>query len=333
VTRSLFVRHPALLALALALTTALVEGCSANAYYSQSYLPADHNQAFRDRYPRADRLFNAFDYGHARLSELLYTQPDEAATRLERQEFDWIVKRLLVDPPKLPLDGEAIEPSFSRFAPEVHEMFEWSHMLHRQVYDILADDRIPPDRKDDEVARVVHYYRSRHQVAFSTTPKDMALMDGQPYSGTFRAKAPKFNGLIWAYHWMQVAVYEALLTGHTPDERKALVTAVLDRFSSMLVDPPGRLPSVMPMTAAVAPTFAARYPDAAIVFDNLHAMHDVVSDVLAAHPDDRAAQRRELLAAVARYRDDTTAVTTRAEWLEMSRAMNVRRMGGSAIVR
>ena len=212
-------------------------------------------------------------------------------------------------------------------------MFEWSHMLHRQVYDILADDRIPSDRKDAEVARVVHYFRSRRDVAFSTTPKDMELMDGQPYSGAFRAKAPKFNGLIWAYHWMQVAVYEALLTGTTDAERKRLVKGVLDRFSSMLVDPPRGLPSVMPMTAAVAPTFAARYPDAAIVFDNLHAMHDVVSDILAAHPQDRAAQRRELLAAAARYRDDTSAVTTRAEWLEMSRAMDVRRMGGSAISR
>jgi hypothetical protein len=132
---------------------------------------------------------------------------------------------------------------------------------------------------------------------------------------------------------MQVAVYEALLTGTTDAERKRLVKGVLDRFSSMLVDPPRGLPSVMPMTAAVAPTFAARYPDAAIVFDNLHAMHDVVSDILAAHPQDRAAQRRELLAAAARYRDDTSAVTTRAEWLEMSRAMDVRRMGGSAISR
>ena len=330
-TRSPFVRHPALLALAL--TTALVEGCSVNAYYPQSYLPAEHNQAFRDRYPQADRFFNAFDYGHARLSEVLYTRPDDAAEQLEGHELDWIVKRLLADPPRLPLDGEAIAPNFTRFAPEVHEMFEWSHTLHRQIYDILADDRIPPDRKDEEVARVMRYYTSRRNVAFSTTPKNMELMDGQPYSGTFRTKAPKFNGLIWAYHWMQVAVYEALLTGKTPGERKALVTAVLDRFSSMLVDAPQHLPSVMPMTAAVAPTFAARYPDAAIVFDNLHAMHDVVSDILAAHANDRAAQRRELLAAVARYRDDTSAVTTRAEWLEMSRAMDVRRMGGSAIAR
>jgi len=329
-TRARLAGRPALLALALA--TAAVVGCSANAYYDQSYLPAEHNHAFRDRHPRADRFFNAFDYGHATLSELLYTRLDDAPARLEGHEFDWIVRHLLVDPPKLPLDGAAIAPNFTRFAPDVHEMFEWSHMLHRQIYDILADDRIPPDRRDEEVARVMRYYRSRRNVAFSTTPKDMELMDGQPYSGTFRAKAPKFNGLIWAYHWMQVAVYEALLTGATPDERKALVTAVLERFSSM-VDAPGHLPTVMPMTAAVAPTFAARYPDAAIVFDNLHAMHDVVSDILTAHADDRAAQRQELLTAVARYRDDTSAVTTRAEWLEMSRTMDVRRMGGSAITR
>ena len=59
---------------------------------------------------------------------------------------------------------------------------------------------------------------------------------------------------------------------------------------------------------------------------------DVVSDILTAHAD-QAAQRQELLTAVARYRDDTSAVTTRAEWLEMSRTMDVRRMGGSAITR
>ena len=37
----------------------------------------------------------------------------------------------------------------------------------------------------------------------------------------------------------------------------------------------------MPMTAAVAPEFARRYPEFAIIFDNLHSMHDVISDVLA----------------------------------------------------
>ena len=31
----------------------------------QTYLGASYNWAFRDRFPHSDRLFNAFDYGHA----------------------------------------------------------------------------------------------------------------------------------------------------------------------------------------------------------------------------------------------------------------------------
>ena len=27
----------------------------------------------------------------------------------------------------------------------------------------------------------------------------------------FRSRNPKFNGLIWGYHWLQVGVYEPLL--------------------------------------------------------------------------------------------------------------------------
>ena len=96
----------------------------------------------------------------------------------------------------------------------------------------------------------------------------------------------------------------------------------------MLVDPPRTMPAVMPMTAAVAPVFAARYPDAAIIFDNLHAMHDVVSDILASSDVPRGEKRHALLVAAGRYRDSTSFITTRAEWLEMSRAMGLERMGG-----
>ena len=92
-----------------------------------------------------------------------------------------------------------------------------------------------------------------------------------------------------------------------------------------------RMPTVMPMTAAVAPVFASRYPEAAIIFDNLHAMHDVVSDILASPRVRRGEKRRELLTAAARYRDSTSFVTSRADWLTMSREMGVERMGGPAI--
>ena len=41
--------------------------------FEQFYFADGSNWAFRNTYPAADRLFNAFDYGHAILYERLYT--------------------------------------------------------------------------------------------------------------------------------------------------------------------------------------------------------------------------------------------------------------------
>ena len=72
--------------------------------YDQFYLQAPHNWEFRDRYAHADRLFNAFDYGHAILYETLWTRPDAPASRLEEREYDFLTKRVLVRPPRVPLE-------------------------------------------------------------------------------------------------------------------------------------------------------------------------------------------------------------------------------------
>jgi hypothetical protein len=45
-----------------------------------------------------------------------------------------------------------------------------------------------------------------------------------------------------------------------------------------------RYPRTMPMTAAIAPEFSRRHPRAAVIFDNLHMKHDIISDVLALLP-------------------------------------------------
>ena len=299
--------------------------------YHQFYTQASHNWEFRRKYPNADRLFNAFDYGHAILYETLLTEPDAPTSRLEQQEYDFITQRLLVRPPRLPLEESVIEVEYAKLVPEAKELFEWAHILHRQVYDVWADERLTAEQKDREVRRLLEHYRSRHRAALSVHPKDMHLMEGQPYSLTFRRRYPKFNGLIWAYHWLQVGLYEPLVTGGTPEARRAGVNAAVARFREMLVDPPRSMPSVMPMTAAVAPEFSRRYPEIAIVFDNLHAMHDVISDVLADSTIPRSRKRAEILQAVARYRDDTSSVTTVAEWRDMAEEMGVDRMGGRAV--
>lgn len=294
----------------------------------QFYLPAPHNWVFRAEYPAADRLFNAFDYGHAILYEVLWSRPAAPVSVLENDEYQLITRKLLVNPPRLPLEEAAIAPGYSRLVPEAKMMFEWAHVLHRQIYDVLADERLTDAQRDLQVSRLVAYYRSRPELAFSAKPKSMDLMEGQPYSLAFRKRFPKFNGLIWGYHWLQVGLYDALLAGKTPDEKSAMVSGAVARFRQMLVDPPHSFPYIMPMTPAIAPLFTARYPEAAAIFDNLHSMHDVISDILANDDVPRDRKRAEILKALARYRDDTTAVTTREDWLGMAQGMGVENQGG-----
>jgi hypothetical protein len=298
--------------------------------YPQTYLSAPYNWAFRDRFPAVDALFNAFDYGHAILYETLWRRPAAPPSELDVGRFQFITTQLLRHPPDVPLDERAIGPNWVRLAPEVAEMFEWAHLFHRQLYDIWSDDRLNPAQKDVQVARALRYYESRTDLAFSAKPKSMNLMEGQPYSLSFRKRFPKYNGLIWSYHWLQMTLYEALLAAASPAERKENVRAVVGRFWSLLEGAPDSLPSVMPQSATIAPRFTARYPEAAIIFDNLHSLHDVVSDVLADPSIPANAKRRTILQAAARYRDSTTSVTSVDEWKSMADAMGLAKMGGPA---
>ena len=59
--------------------------------YETFYLQAPHNWYFRNQYQGADRLFNAFDYGHAILYETLWTKPDAPAALLERRQYDYLI--------------------------------------------------------------------------------------------------------------------------------------------------------------------------------------------------------------------------------------------------
>jgi len=299
--------------------------------YAQRYLPGDFNWEFHARYPGAERLFYAFDFGHAVLYETLYATPNAPPSRLEEQAYGFLVDTLLRHPPRLPLAEDAIEPHYARLAPEAKAMFDWAHLLHRQIYDVWSDSRLTSAQKDARVAELVRYYRSRRDLAFSTHPKDMDLMEGQPYSLAFRRRFPKFNGLIWSYHWLQVGLYDALIAGADSASRDANVRAAIAHFWAMLDAAPARMPAMMPMTPAVAPRFAARYPEAAAIFDNLHSMHDVISDILASPVVPRSGKRAAILAAAARYRDDSSHITSIAEWREMAASMGADRMGGAAV--
>ena len=299
--------------------------------HEQFYLQAPHNWEFRRRYQPADRLFNAFDFGHAILYETLWSKPGAPTSALEQTWYDRLTREILIRPPRVPLEEAAIEVGYARLAPEAKQMFDWAHVLHRQVYDVWADESIPTARKDAEVQRLVGYYKTRRDLAFSSKPKSMVLMQEQPYSLAFRKQYPKFNGLIWAYHWLQIGLYEPLLVNTTPETRQAGVRTTVARFWQMLQSPTTTMPYVMPMTAAVAPEFAKRYPEVAIIFDNLHSMHDVISDILANDSVPRNRKRAEIIRAARLFRDDTSYVMTEQAWRTMAEHMGVENMGGPAM--
>ena len=316
----------------------LTSGCAwrgagashASAFYDQTYLSASHNWAFRGRFPGVDALFNAFDYGHAKLYETLWRNPRASRAVLDERQFQFITRDLLRQPPNVPLDEGAIAPEWEKLVPEVAAMFDWAHMLHRQIYDVWTDDRITPADKDARVAAVIAYYESRRALAFSAKPKNMNLMEGMPYSLSFRKRFPTYNGLIWSYHWLQMTLYEALLASTTPQQRRLNVDAVVARFWSLLDSAPASLPTAMPRSSEIAPEFSSRYPEAAIIFDNLHSLHDVVSDILADEAIPRAAKRSFILSAATSYRDDTTSIVSIDDWKSMAHAMDLAKMGGPA---
>ncbi len=319
-------------ALAVGLSALIAQPVSAQwvTTYEQFYQQASHNWEFRNRYQAADRLFNAFDFGHAILYETLWAKPNAPVSELEEKKYNLLTKKVLVSPPRVPLEEAAIEVEYARLAPEAKQMFDWAHILHRQLYDVWADESIPLERKDAEIQRLIAYYKTRRDLAFSSKPKSMELMQEQPYSLAFRKQYPKFNGLIWAYHWLQIGLYEPLIIGKTSEERQAGVRATVARFWQMLENPTRTMPYQMPMTAAVAPEFSKRYEEAAIIFDNLHSMHDVVSDILANDSVPRSRKRAELMRAARLYRDDTSYVMPVDAWRTMAHHMGVENMGGPA---
>ncbi len=297
----------------------------------QFYYPGSFNYQFLKNYNNAGRLFNAFDYGHAVLYEKLYTKPNQLREELEQNQFNYLTKNLLIRPPRFAVAEEAVASSYAKLAWRAKMMFDWAHLLHRQIYDVYADERLPMADKDALIEKLTDYYLTNESKAFLPVPKSMTLMDDQYYSQVFRKGYPKMNGLIWAYHWLQVGLYEPLIVGQDRAERKAGVDAALARFWSMVEDPPNAFPKVMPMTATVAPNFTKAHPRAAAIFDNLHMIHDIIGDVLAADTVPESRKREVIYAALDEFRDSTRNVMTEDEWLNMGHMMGgIAAMGGPA---
>jgi hypothetical protein len=226
--------------------------------------------------PQLYREFNGIDFGHAHLAETLLKTQDPSKVEQARLE----VLEFIFSSPPVPPDEEQIAPTFSRLAWEVAKTFEWAHIFHRSLYDLFASDRV----QDKEAAyrKLLADYLEKPE---SITPHRLdhhGALWSFPESKSFRDRFPKFNTQIWAYHWLQAAIYDVQLMGDLKTQQ-GLLPKTIAYYHGYLRRPPVEW-RFMPMMPEAAPEFARRFPEAAAIFDNLHMLHDNFDDILA-RPD------------------------------------------------
>lgn len=236
---------------------------------------------FGEKYPEAQSLLFAFDYGHALVYErLLLNRGTIADSEKFEKELLSEVMKILKNPPTVKVDEGDIAPTYVYSFPLILNLFDWSHLLHQFVLDILATSK---DRGPAMVRRIndlFSEYKANRPVAITDVCKTMLFMDGHYFSKAFRRSYPSFNLLIWSYHWFQIKLYEALMLP-TEVERDKGVAETVKKFWDLLSNLPDSAEfDMMPETAKEAPTFAKLFPKIAPAFDNNHMLHDVVSDIL-----------------------------------------------------
>jgi len=246
-----------------------------------SALRGSYNYQFYKRHPRDFKLTTVAHWAHGKASEILLEKPRDPA-EADQALYDkalWF----LGHPPETEPHQDYVSPQFARQAWRAIQVIDWTHQLHEQLYDILADPAIPVGEKKKWIDRAVDYYLSEPSMAFSPAPFEEVIMSrvrltSQPWFMAFRDDWKLTSKMFWAFHWWHPAVYEVQMLFPGADEQKRAIEAIDDLFlDRVLKEPPNR----MLLSREVMPRFARLSPEAANIFDNLHMFHGITYDILA----------------------------------------------------
>lgn len=241
------------------------------------YYRALWNFSLRDNLKELDIDFNGIDFGHSNLYENLLLTGAKNVPAIE-DEVRKETLRFIASRPTLPPNEEAIAPTYMKLAWRAQITFDEAHALHRSTYDIYVSD-LSAAEKDRAILNVLSYYQDS-PYAITTQRLDHERLDSLPYSKTFRQTFPLFNATIWAYHYLQVGVYDPLIAAPDLPAKQQAVQPILDTYHHYLEHPPVQW-TFMPLVAEYSPHFVEQYPAIANIFDNLHMLHDTISDILA----------------------------------------------------
>jgi hypothetical protein len=256
--------------------------------------------SFRPSRPSSelDIDFNGIDFGHSNLYEnLLLTHAADVHVIEDRARKETL--RFIASRPLLPPNEEAIAPTYMEPAWRAQNTFDEAHALHRATYEIYVSN-LPAEEKERSLEKVLQFFKDS-RYAITGRRLDHQRLDTLPYSKAFRERFPLFNATIWAYHYLQIAVYDPLAAAPDLPSKQQAVQPILDRYHRYLAAPPIEW-TFMPFTSEYSPLFTQVHPEIANIFDNLHMLHDTISDILAS-PSFRTwdAKRQEIYRALDSY--------------------------------
>ncbi|MCB1650155.1 MAG: hypothetical protein KDI28_03495 [Pseudomonadales bacterium] len=177
-----------------------------------------------------------------------------------------------------------------------------------QLIEIYLDPAVTD--KQSAVAAAVQNYLSDDAHSVASRPKADALLSDHPYAYAYSVAFPQFSGLTWASQWLKIALLEVVVTATSDEQLDEDVKRLIDLYNEKLVRQHSgfvSLPSDIPTTPVIAPTFYEMYPDAAYILDNLETLKVVIGDVMA-YPDieDRPHAIEKVVAAYTDKQKDLT---------------------------
>jgi len=247
------------------------------------YLRGPYNYSHYKRNNKDYRTGAAAHWAHGAAHDMLLNSSLETASTDDRKFLEQALQKIK-EPPRTEPHQDYVGPVFGRLAYRAVQAMDWAHMLHEQLYDIMADDAIPTEEKKKWIDRAVDYYLAQPTMAFSPAPLEVTLErvgieTVRPNIKTYFSHYPKTKGLFFGFHWWHPEIYEVQLIYGEYQEKPIL--EVLRVFSEEVIPNP---PNRMLLSREMMPRFSQISPEAANIFDNLHMFHGIVYGILAS-PD------------------------------------------------
>jgi hypothetical protein len=203
----------------------------------------------------------------------------------------------------------------------------------RQFIEQLIEIYINPvfEDKNAAVALAVENYLQDELHAIAPKPKSDELLSEHPWAYAYKAGFPQLSGLTWASQWLKLGMLELVVSAPDRQSRDEDIAYLLELYDEKVKRLHGSLvslPSDIPTSPVIAPTFFERHPDAAYIIDNLELLKVVIGDILA-HPEveDRW---QEIELAVQNYTDRTSNFSDERDYLYYVLRGGIYNVGGPA---